>query len=353
MTDLQSRTGREHLETRILIPDDAGLAAAAAAIRRGETVAFPTETVYGLGADARDDLAVARVFEAKRRPSFNPLIVHVTKLDTLSADVEIDARVRALAKAFWPGPLTLVLPRRKASRISRLCSAGLESLAVRVPRHPVAQRLIAESGCPLAAPSANLSGRTSPTTAAHVMNMLGGRIGIILDGGPTEVGLESSVLDLTARQPRLLRQGGLAQEELEACLAAAGLPGPSISADASLPARSAAAAADGALPSPGLLSSHYAPRLPLRLDVSAVLPGEALLAFGPDVPAGAAEVWNLSPRGDLREAAARLFAGLHALDRPCFTGIAAMAVPEQGLGRAINDRLRRAAAKRDGPEQPA
>jgi L-threonylcarbamoyladenylate synthase len=330
--------------TRLLPADDAGIAIAADSIRRGGLVAFPTETVYGLGANACNDMAVARIFEAKGRPSFNPLIVHFASIEAVSKEVDLDGPARHLARAFWPGPLTLVLHRRAESQISRLCSAGLDSLAVRVPRHEVAQRLIMLSGCPLAAPSANLSGRTSPTTAAHVMDMLGGRIEIILESGPAEVGLESSVLDLTGKTPRLLRQGGVTQEDLDDCLAEAGLPG------LTLPAKDAVLAnSSEGLRSPGLLTSHYAPRLPLRLGATEVFPGEALLAFGPKVPRGAAEVWNLSPNGDLREAAARLFAGLHALDRPEFSAIAAMTVPEEGLGKAINDRLRRAAAQRDSP----
>jgi L-threonylcarbamoyladenylate synthase len=272
------------------------------------------------------------------------LIVHFASVEAVSKEVNFNEPAHHLAQAFWPGPLTLVLRRRAKSQISRLCSAGLDSLAVRMPGHEVAQRLIMLSGCPLAAPSANLSGRTSPTTAAHVMDMLGGRIEVILDAGPAEVGLESSVLDLTGKTPRLLRQGGVTQKELEDCLAEAGLP------DLIMPAKDAVPAnlSEG-LRSPGLLTSHYAPRLSLRLGATEIFPGEALLAFGPNVPKGAAEVWNLSPSGDLREAAARLFAGLHALDRPEFSAIAAMTVPEQGLGKAINDRLRRAAAQRDSP----
>lgn len=335
-------TGAEVIETRKLDADEEGIAIAAESIRRGGLVAFPTETVYGLGADARDDMAVARIFEAKGRPSFNPLIVHFTSIEAASEEVEFGESAHLLARTFWPGPLTLVLHRRAESRISRLCSAGLDSLAVRLPRHEVARRLITLSDCPLAAPSANLSGRTSPTTAAHVADMLAGRIDVILDAGPTEVGLESSVVDLTGSRPRLLRQGGVTQDEIDTRLVAADLPSLDTTAQGPAPGESS----EG-LPSPGLLTCHYAPRLPLRLDANEILPGEALLAFGSNVPAGAVEVWNLSPSGDLREAAARLFAGLHTLDRPEFSAIAAMPVPERGLGKAINDRLRRAAAQRD------
>ena len=317
--------------TEVLNPDDpAGLARAAALLRAGELVAFPTETVYGLGGDATDDRAVAAIFAAKGRPRFNPLIVHVTGREAAARQAVFPPLADALAARFWPGPLTLVLPRRDDSAVSLLCSAGLPSLALRVPDHPVAQSLLEAAGRPLAAPSANPSGRISPTTAAHVLRALEGRIAAVLDGGPCRVGVESTVLDLSEGTPCLLRQGGIAQEDLE------GLTGPLQSA----------AAVDGPLRAPGMLESHYAPRLPLRLGVAQPRADEALLAFGPAVPEGAAETLNISPAGDLTEAAANLFAALHSLDRPDFAAIAVMPLPETGLGRAINDRLRRAAAPR-------
>lgn len=316
---------------RIRRADDAATAEAAEILRAGGLVAFPTETVYGLGADATNDEAVASIFAAKERPSFNPLIVHVRDSAAAKALVAFTPDAEVLAAAFWPGALTLVLPRRPGCRISLLCSAGLDSLGVRAPAHPVAQRLLAACNRPLAAPSANRSGRISPTTAAHVAESLGARVPLILDGGPCAVGLESTVLDLTGPRPALLRPGGITEAELEAVI------GPLARAeeDQSEQPRS-----------PGQLESHYAPSRPLRLAATTVGPREALLAFGPEVPAGAAVTVNLSPGGDLTEAAARLFAALHDLDRPELEAIAVMPIPEDGLGRAINDRLRRAAAPR-------
>jgi len=334
----ENRDSAQQQQTRILpacsesqVADS--VAAAAALLRAGRLVAFPTETVYGLGADATDDRAVAGIFAAKDRPRINPLIVHVTDREAAARHVVFSAQAAAVAERFWPGPLTLVLPRRADCPVSRLCSAGLESLAVRVPDHALAQALLRAVALPLAAPSANPSGRVSPTTAAHVAKALFGRIAAVLDGGPCRVGVESTVLDLSGPEPRLLRQGGLAQEDLEAVL------GP-----IAAPVRSEGG--DESLPSPGLLASHYAPALPLRLAVAAPRPDEALLAFGAAAPAGAAVTVNLSPAGDLIEAAARLFAALHDLDRPDYAGIAVVPLPEVGLGRAINDRLRRAAAPR-------
>lgn len=323
--------------TEVLRPGDpAQLARAAALLRAGRLVAFPTETVYGLGADAANDRAVAEIFAAKGRPRINPLIVHVTDVTAAAQHVEISDRAAALAARFWPGPLTLVLPRRRDCQVSLLCSAGLESLAVRVPDHPLTQSLLEAFDGPMAGPSANPSGRVSPTSAAHVANALGGRIAAVLDGGPCRVGIESTVLDLTGATPRLLRQGGTSQEDLEALL------GPLADAPAAVTDDH-----DTALAAPGQLSSHYAPRLPLRLNVTQPHADEVLLAFGAAVPEGAAATRNLSPAGDLTEAAANLFAALHGLDRPDFAGIAVMPLPEVGLGRAINDRLRRAAAPRD------
>ncbi|MDJ0979998.1 MAG: L-threonylcarbamoyladenylate synthase [Kiloniellales bacterium] len=316
---------------RILRADDSAISEAAEILCAGGLVAFPTETVYGLGADASNDEAVAGIFAAKDRPSFNPLIVHVADAAAAAALVAFTPVAKTLAAALWPGALTLVLPRRPDCGISLLCSAGLDSLGVRTPAHPVAQRLLAACERPLAAPSANRSGRISPTTAAHVAESLGGRVPLILDGGPCALGLESTVLDLTGPRPLLLRPGGITEAEIEAVV------GPLDSAEESAPERPR---------SPGQLESHYAPSRPLRLEATSVGPREALLAFGPSAPAGAAAAVNLSPRGDLTEAAARLFAALHELDRPDLEAIAVMPIPEDGLGRAINDRLRRAAAPR-------
>lgn len=322
--------------TEVLSP--AGLGRAAALLRDGALVAFPTETVYGLGADARNGKAVAAIFEAKGRPHFNPLICHYPDAAAAFADVHADDRARAVAAQFWPGPLTLVLPRRSGCTVDLLAGAGLDTLAVRVPDHPLALALLREAGVPVAAPSANRSGEVSPTTAAHVLAGLGGRIAAVLDAGPCAVGVESTVLDLTGAGPVLLRPGGVPVEALEALLGPVGRPLPL-----------AAAAASASLRSPGMMLSHYAPGLPVRLGATTVAADEALLAFGAPLP-GAAVVWNLSAAGDVREAAARLFAGLRWLDaegaaRGC-RGIAAMPVPEAGLGATINDRLWRAAAPR-------
>jgi L-threonylcarbamoyladenylate synthase len=318
------------MDARIVPPSSDNIAHAARLLRDGRLVAFPTETVYGLGADATSDAAVAAIFTAKGRPRFNPLIVHVPDLAAAEAIAVFDGRPREAARHFWPGPLTLVLRRRGECGISLLASAGLDTIAVRAPAHPVAQALLRATGRPLAAPSANSSGHISPTEAAHVAAELGGRVALILDGGSCAVGLESTVLDLTGQTPALLRAGGTTLEVLREVL------GPI-----------AQGANDPAAPrSPGQLASHYAPRLTLRLNAVAARPGEALLAFGPHPPSDFAEMLNLSPSGDLAEAAANFFAMLRRLDRPEFTGIAAMPIPDEGLGRAINDRLRRAAAPR-------
>jgi L-threonylcarbamoyladenylate synthase len=303
---------------------------AAALLRAGRLVAFPTETVYGLGGDATSDRAVAAIFEVKGRPRFNPLIVHVPELAEAETLAIFDDRARRLAAQFWPGPLTLVLPRRADSGLSLLASAGLDTIAVRAPAHDVAQALLRETGRPIAAPSANRSGRVSPTEAAHVAEELGELVGMILDAGRTPVGLESTVLDLSGDTPTLLRPGGITSERLIELLG------------------SIAAPAAGRPKSPGMLASHYAPSLPLRLEAVSAQPGEALLAFGRGAPPGFAEVLWLTRSGDLAEAAANLFAMLRRLDRPPFTGIAVMPIPEQGLGRAINDRLRRAAGAGQG-----
>jgi L-threonylcarbamoyladenylate synthase len=310
--------------------DPAALARAAELLRTGGLVAFPTETVYGLGADARNARAVARIFEAKGRPSFNPLISHCADAQEAFAHGRFDTRARALAEAFWPGPLTLVVPRAADSAIAELTGAGLPTLALRVPGGELARRLIAAAGRPIAAPSANRSGSISPTTARHVADSLGDAVDLILDGGPCTVGVESTVIDVSGERPALLRPGGVAREELEAAA------GPLVDPlqDPEAPS------------SPGQLASHYAPHARLRLNATDPRPDEALLAFGAEVPAGAKVTANLSPTGDLREAAANLFGLLHALDRAEVRGIAAMPVPETGLGAAINDRLRRAAAPR-------
>ncbi len=310
----------------------------AALLRAGRLVAFPTETVYGLGGDATNDRAVAAIFEAKGRPRFNPLIAHVPDLEAASRLAVLDDRAVRIAEAFWPGPLTLVLPRRADSPVSLLASAGLDTVAVRVPGHPVAQRLLRAAGRPIAAPSANRSGRVSPTAAEHVHAELSDRVALVIDGGSCRVGLESTVLDLGGARPALLRPGAVTREGLEP------LVGP-LAAEAS-----AAPNAGNAAPrAPGMLASHYAPSLPVRLNATDAQPGEAYLAFGPgaDPADAAAATLSLSRSGDLVEAAANLFAMLRALDRPgAFAGIAVAPVPETGLGAAINDRLRRAAAPR-------
>ena len=319
------------MDTLRLADDAAGLARAADLLRGGALVAFPTETVYGLGADATDAAAVAGIYTAKDRPSFNPLIAHYARADAAFADVVPTPLAERLAAAFWPGPLTLVLPRRADCRVAELTGAGLATQAVRVPAHPLAHRLLQAVGRPVAAPSANRSGRVSPTTAGHVLDGLSGRIAAVIDGGACAVGLESTVVDLSGERPALLRAGGVTLEMLVAHAPDILVPD---SADQTAPR------------SPGQLLAHYAPRLPLRLAAETVAADEALLAFGPPLP-GAGAVFNLSAAGDLTEAAAQLFAGLRALDTlgqsRGLRGIAAMAVPNREIGCAINDRLRRAA----------
>jgi L-threonylcarbamoyladenylate synthase len=326
--------------TGLLSADPAGIARAAALLRDGALVAFGTETVYGLGADATDARAVAAIFAAKGRPHFNPLICHYPDAEAAFADVVANDAARRLAAVFWPGPLTLVLPRRPACAVALLAGAGLETLAVRVPAHPVAAALLRAVGRPVAAPSANRSGQVSPTSAAHVLAGLEGRIAAVLDSGPCVIGVESSVLDLTGPRPVLLRPGGATREAIEAVI---GPVATGITPEQALAPRT--------LRSPGLLVSHYAPVLPVRLAAERVAANEALLAFGPPLP-GAGCMFQLSAGGDPTEAAARLFDGLRTLDaagaRLGLVGIAAMAVPDAGLGLAINDRLRRAAAPRPG-----
>ena len=311
--------------TRVLPASPAAIAAAARCLAAGGLTAFPTETVYGLGADARQGEAVARLYAAKGRPAFNPLIAHVAdiagarRLGLFSGDAE------RLAAAFWPGPLTLVLPKLPDCPVSDLALAGLDSVAVRVPAHRTAQALLAAFGGPVVAPSANRSGHVSPTSAAHVLADLRGRIDLIIDGGPCAVGLESTIVSCLGA-PALLRPGGLPRADIERALGHALLLPP---AEAPL--------------APGMLASHYAPKARLRLDASAVRAGEALLAFGPQ-PLPASHTLNLSPRGDLIEAAANLFSHLRTLDLAGTTDIAVMPIPHDGLGEAINDRLARAAA---------
>ncbi len=312
------------IETEALDARPEGIARAAELLRAGALVAFPTETVYGLGADARNGAAVAGIYATKGRPSFNPLIAHVADVAAARELVEWNDMAEAMAAAHWPGPLTLVLPLRSGHGVSPLVTAGLATLAVRVPAKACARALLKAVGGPVAAPSANPSGRISPTTAAHVRAGLGGKIAAILDDGPCAVGVESTILGLAGAEPVLLRPGGLAAEEIAAVLGC-----PVAERDASDP-----------LSAPGQLLSHYAPQAAVRLNATDLRPGEVFLGFG----AGVFDL-NLSERGDLREAAANLFGHLHALDalrRP----IAVAPVPEVGLGVAINDRLRRAAAPR-------
>lgn len=314
---------------RRLQPTLGDIGDAARALRQGKLVAFPTETVYGLGGDATSDRAVAAIFAAKGRPSFNPLIVHVANMAEAAQFAELSAKAQMVARSFWPGPLTLVLPRRRDCRISLLATAGLDSVAIRVPAHKIAQTLLMMTGLPLAAPSANPSGRLSPTSAEHVLADLGDKVEFVIDGGPCPVGVESTVLSLLDG-PRILRPGAVTAEALSEVLKE---PVP-IETDTE----------ESAAPrSPGRLLSHYAPSLPMRLNAAAAEHGEALLGFGPSAPK---DVLNLSPTGDLQEAAANLFAMLRRLDDPQYRAIAVMPVPETGLGIAINDRLRRAAAPR-------
>jgi L-threonylcarbamoyladenylate synthase len=322
--------------TELLIAEAGGVARAAHLLRDGALVAFGTETVYGLGGDATDPEAVAAIFQAKGRPRFNPLIAHYPSFEAAVRHVHADDRVLSVAQRFWPGPLTLVLPRRGDCPVALLASAGLDSLAVRVPGHPVALALLRLVGRPIAAPSANRSGAVSPTTAQHVLDGLSGRIAAVLDSGPSAVGVESTVLDLTSNHPVLLRPGGVAVEDLEALLGPVGRGSP--------PADEASG-----LRSPGMMASHYAPTLPVRLNAVSVAEDEALLAFGPPLP-GARCMFQLSPGRSVIEAASRLFEGLRRLDaqgrQSGVRGIAVMPVPEAGLGLAIADRLRRAAAPR-------
>ncbi|MCS3727834.1 L-threonylcarbamoyladenylate synthase [Bradyrhizobium betae] len=325
------------LETLIL---PAGAAAAETAARRlaaGGLVAFPTETVYGLGADAANAAAIAHLYAAKGRPAFNPLIAHVADLAAARAIGRFDARALRLAEAFWPGPLTLVVPKTEGCPVADLATAGLDTVAIRIPAHPVAEAILRAFGGAVVAPSANISGHVSPTLAAHVASDLAGRIDLIVDGGPVAVGVESTIVGCFDA-PMLLRPGGLSRERIEAVLGAP-LARPSVDAGS-----------DDSQPlAPGMLASHYAPRAQVRLDARDVAPGEALLAFGPARLPGldaASAVMNLSPAADLDEAAANLFGHLRSLDAKGARTIAVMTIPDEGLGEAINDRLRRAAVAR-------
>ncbi len=306
---------------------DENIAAAAKILRRGGLVAFPTETVYGLGANAADDAAVARIFAAKGRPKFNPLIVHVRDYEHGAEHGVFPALARDLAAAFWPGPLTLVVPRKEGCELSLLVSAGLDTIAMRAPSHPTAQQLLIESLLAIAAPSANPSGRLSATTARDVAEGLGSEVDLILDAGPCPVGIESTVVGFDGETALLLRPGAIARSELEPIAGALQSP------------------KQGHISSPGQLESHYAPNAKMRLYARHPKKGEAFLAFGPDAPS-AEHSLNLSPRGDTREAAANLFAMLRKLDAMNAETIAVMPIPDEGLGEAINDRLRRAAAPR-------
>ncbi len=311
--------------------DSQAVAQAVDALHRGLLVAFPTETVYGLGGDATHDQAVAAIFAVKKRPHFNPLIIHFPDADAAEQHAIFDQRARLLAEQFWPGPLTLVLKRQPTSPICLLAAAGLKTLAVRVPAASLARKLLQQVNRPIAAPSANPSGRISPTTAPHVAAGLGDRIALILDGGPCSIGLESTVIDLSSETAILLRPGGIPASDITAIIGTLGQQGTNTTTPRS----------------PGCLSRHYAPRLPLRLDATTIHHGEALLSFGPHRLTGFIAERNLSPKSDLCEAAANFFAMLCELESSNASAIAVMPVPRDGLGHAINDRLRRAATPCD------
>lgn len=320
--------------TRMMHADTAAIVEAARILRAGGLVAFPTETVYGLGADGTNDAAIARLYAAKGRPRFNPLIVHVANRRE-AEDLGKFNIAASLLSTFWPGPLTLVLDKTGHSLVGELATAGLDTIAVRVPDHPVARALIEAVGRPLVAPSANRSGHVSPTTAAHVAADLNGRVDLILDAGPTQVGIESTIVACLSEPPVLLRPGAVSRTAIKRALMG--------------PIDDAVRSHAGAPQAPGMLPSHYAPTTRLRLGAITVEPHEALLAFGTNSPPGidhAIAVLNLSPAGDVIEAAANLFAHLRALDRAGARAIAVMPVPREGLGEAINDRLARAGAPR-------
>jgi L-threonylcarbamoyladenylate synthase len=364
--------------TLILPAAPAAVSEAAAALAAGRLVAFPTETVYGLGADATDDAAVARLYAAKERPSFNPLIAHVAggapavpdpvgrgtadtgaaALDAARRLAHFDAEALLLAEAFWPGPLTLVLPKCRGCPVGQLATAGLDTIAVRAPSHPVARAILAAFGKPVVAPSANRSGRVSPTSAQHVAADLAGRVDVIIDGGAAPLGVESTVLACRGGEVALLRPGAIPRAAVERVLGRAVIVAATAhDLGAGATAASPAGGSQGKPPqpiAPGMLASHYAPRAAVRMNAVTVSPGEALLAFGPALPPGAGDgdaVLNLSSRGDLVEAAANLFSHLRLLDGAGVAAIAVMPVPDEGLGEAINDRLRHAAAPRPAPSR--
>jgi L-threonylcarbamoyladenylate synthase len=333
------------LATRIAQASPGTIREAAAVLAAGGLVAFPTETVYGLGADATNDCAVARLYAAKERPSFNPLIAHVADVAAARRLARFDAEALRLADAFWPGALTLVLPKLHACPVGQLATAGLETIAVRVPDHPVARDILVAFGNPVVAPSANRSGRVSPTSAQHVQADLAGRIDLIVDDGASPLGVESTILACVGRTA-LLRPGAIPRATVERFL------GREI---AIANTANDAAGGEGRPIAPGMLASHYAPRAALRMNAVTVAPGEALLAFGPTLPQDAGNartILNLSGRGDLVEAAANLFNYLRVLDGSSAGSIAVMPVPDEGLGEAINDRLRHAAAPRRHAARP-
>lgn len=333
MTSAPSTARDGERRTERLASDPPGIGRAAAILARGGLAAFPTETVYGLGADATNARAVAALYAAKGRPSFNPLIAHLSDLEAASREGIFDAAAQVLAAAFWPGPLTLVVPVAPTCTVCDLARSGLDTIALRVPSHPVARALLTAAGRPIVAPSANRSGRVSPTEADHVLEDLDGLIDAVVEGGPTAIGLESTIVACLGGTPRLLRPGGVPRDAIEGVLGGA------------LATGEQAASAPIA---PGALASHYAPRARVRLDFGDVRRDEAVLLFGRDL-SGSAEavaVLNLSPTGDLGEAAANLFGYLRRLDASGAHTIAVAPIPESGLGEAINDRLRRAAADR-------
>lgn len=317
-------------KTLIASPTYENISKAASLLRKGHLVAFPSETVYGLGADAMNSKAVASIFVVKGRPSFNPLIVHVRNLEEAEKLGEFNQKARHLASAFWPGPLTLVVRRRETSRVCELATAGLNTIAIRVPKHPVAQALLEASSCPIAAPSANKSGHVSPTRASHVADDLKNQVGMILEGGSVQYGIESTVINATQDTLELLRFGVVSLEEISEKV------GYEIALNTS---------GSSKILSPGQLGSHYAPQAELRLEALEAKEGEALLAFGKAVPAKNTII-NLSPNADLIEAAANLYTALRGLDSLGASHVAVMPIPENGIGIAINDRLRRAATPR-------
>ncbi len=345
------------LVTRVALASIGAVKDAKSVLAAGGLVAFPTETVYGVGADATNDKAVAKLYAVKERPSFNPLIAHVADLAAATRLAVFDDAALLLARAFWPGPLTLVLPKAAHCPVGLLATAGLDTIAVRVPSHPVAREILAAFAKPVVAPSANRSGKVSPTTAQHVLHDLRDRIDLLINDGPAPLGIESTIVACLDGVV-LLRPGAIDRDAIEKVLGAA------IAAPAAHHKRTRKGAPAQMAPTwrpngppmaPGMLASHYAPRTPLRINAKDVAPGEALLAFGADLPPGAgaaAAMLNLSARGDLVEAAANLFSHLRSLDTEAAEAIAVAPIPERGIGEAINDRLRRAAAPRDGAARP-